>query len=193
MVAVVEKGRATELQYKRSGGVRRRSSLEKVCKENSTCGCIRDFSSHSIISQLDCIHLLTEMTQFLLDNIVLLLVIFIAAAGLLLPVLNSRRYGPEVPAQAAVRLINQKQAQLIDVRKPADFRRGHISGALNLPADSIQNRLDCLDRNRPIVLVDNMGASSRTCARLLRGVGFNDVYVLEGGIVSWTKENLPLE
>ena len=41
--------------------------------------------------------------------------------------------------------------------------------------------------------MDNMGSASRTAAKLLRGVGFSEVYVLEGGIVSWTKENLPLE
>lgn len=133
------------------------------------------------------------MTQFLLDNIVLVLVILISAAGLLVPMLNARRYGPELSPQQTVSMMNNKRAQLVDVRKPADFKRGHVTGALNLPADAIQNKLDRLDRSRPVILMDNMGSSARTCARLLRGVGFQEVYVLEGGIVSWTKENLPLE
>lgn len=134
-----------------------------------------------------------EMTQFLLDNIVLLIVVVVAALGLLIPTINSRRYGPELLPQDAVRLINHKQAQLVDVRKPAEFKRGHISGAVNIPSDVIQGKLDRLDRNRPVILVDGMGSSSRTCARLLRGIGFKEVFVLEGGLVSWTKENLPLE
>ena len=46
------------------------------------------------------------MTQFLLDNIVLVLVILISAAGLLIPMLNARRYGPELTPQQAVALIN---------------------------------------------------------------------------------------
>ena len=125
------------------------------------------------------------MTQFLLDNIVLVLVILISAAGLLIPMLNARRYGPELTPQQAV--------ALVDVRKPADFKRGHVTGAVNLPSDQIQNNLNRLDRARPVILMDNMGSASRTAAKLLRGVGFSEVYVLEGGIVSWTKENLPLE
>ena len=133
------------------------------------------------------------MTQFLLDNIVLVLVILISASGLLIPMLNARRYGPELTPQQAVALINHKRAQLVDVRKPADFKRGHVTGAVNLPSDQIQNNLNRLDRARPVILMDNMGSASRTAAKLLRGVGFSEVYVLEGGIVSWTKENLPLE
>ena len=133
------------------------------------------------------------MLSFILDNVLLLTVIVLTIVALLLPAFMQRRYGPQITPQEATKLINKEHAQVIDVRKPADFKRGHVTGAVNLPSDQIQNNLNRLDRARPVILMDNMGSASRTAAKLLRGVGFSEVYVLEGGIVSWTKENLPLE
>lgn len=133
------------------------------------------------------------MTQFLIDNAMLLAVIVISVVALVLPIINAKRYGPEVsPAQATV-LINHKKAQLIDVRKPVDFRKGHVPGARNIPVDQIQNALGQLDRERPVVLVDQTGGASRVPARLLRGVGFKEVYILENGLLGWIKEKMPLE
>ena len=57
----------------------------------------------------------------------------------------------------------------------------------------IQNEFGKLKRERPVILVDQTGAGSRPVARLLRGVGFQRVTILERGIVGWLQAKMPLE
>lgn len=131
--------------------------------------------------------------QFLSDNVLLVAVMLLSALALALPYLTSKRYGPSVNPQEATYLINKKNAQIVDVRKAADFRKGHLPNAVNMPHDQLQNLFKQLDRKRPVILVDQSGATSRRCALQLRNVGFQEVFVLDGGLVDWVKGNLPLE
>lgn len=133
------------------------------------------------------------MMQFLIDNILLILIIVVSAFALFWPSFNSRRYGPEVTPQQATELINRKNAQIVDVRKAADYAKGHIARAKNMPASQIQNMLGELDKKRPVLLVDRTGAGSRPVAKLLRGVGFDQVYILENGLLGWRKAEMPLD
>lgn len=131
--------------------------------------------------------------QFLIDNILLIAVVIVALMGLMLPMINNRRFGPEVTPAQATELINRHSAQVIDVRKAADYSKGHIANARNIPADQIQHALGQLDKERPVILVDKTGAGSRPIARLLRGVGFKQVSILEHGILGWQQAKMPLE
>lgn len=133
------------------------------------------------------------MLQFLQENLMLLAVIVIAVVALALPMLNAKRFAPEVAPKDAVDMINKRKAQVVDIRKASEFKRGHIVGSVNYPADHIQTALGQLDRKRPIILVDQTGAGSRPAAKLLRGTGFEEVYILETGLIGWLKEKMPLE
>lgn len=132
------------------------------------------------------------MLEFLSQNILLLVIIVIAAGGLLLPAITARRFGPQLNAAAAVTLINKQKAFIVDVRPSKDFKTGSIAGAVNMPADQIQGRLNELPKDRPILLVDQTGSSSRMVAKLLRGVGMSQTYILDGGLLGWQNEKMPL-
>ncbi len=133
------------------------------------------------------------MMQFFLDNIVLVLIIVVSAGALVFPYFAKRGAGPEISVKEAVLLINKQNALMIDVRKPEEYRRGHIAQAVNIPADVIQGRIGDLPKDRPIILVDASGAGSRAVARLLRGVGLQQTSILDGGLFAWAKEKMPLE
>ena len=45
------------------------------------------------------------------------------------------------PAEA-VRLINDQNAVLLDVRSPADFKKSHLLNAVNIPAARIEERIN---------------------------------------------------
>ena len=81
--------------------------------------------------------------------------------------------------------------QLIDVRSPSEFAAGHIPGAINIPMDQIESRLDDLTPNRPIVLICQMGKRARMTAGLLEPCAFQ-LSVLEGGTSAWTQAGLPV-
>ena len=40
---------------------------------------------------------------------------------------------------------------VIDVRGPNEYRAGHLPGALNIPADQLQERLADIPTNQPVV------------------------------------------
>jgi len=44
-------------------------------------------------------------------------------------------------------------AQVIDVRSPDEYATGHIPGALNIPLDEVESRLDDLARSGPVLVV----------------------------------------
>lgn len=126
------------------------------------------------------------------NNLLLLAVIVLSAVSLALPAIRGRGVGGVIQAQALVKLINEKKAQVIDLRGPSEFKRGHIAKSRNIPANELANVVNSLDKTRPVVLVDEAGGVVRPVSKLFKGVGFQELYFLEGGISGWKKENLPL-
>lgn len=134
------------------------------------------------------------MSQFIVQNALLIIIAVIAAVSLAMPLINTRRFGPMVSSEQAVSLINKQNALVVDVRAQKDFKRVRIANSVNIPANEIQNRLGELSKDRTIIVVDNSGNMSAAAAsKLLRGVGFTKVYVLDSGLVGWMRDKLPLE
>lgn len=102
--------------------------------------------------------------------------------------------GPRLNPGAAVRLINDRDALALDVRQPAEFKRGHLLGAVNIPGAKLKDRIQELNKykERPIIVYSGMSAGALEPVKLLRGQGFSEVYALRGGINSWTTNNLPV-
>lgn len=133
------------------------------------------------------------MSQFIVQNALLIIIAVIAAVSLAMPLINTRRFGPMVSSEQAVSLINKQNALVVDVRAQKDFKRVRIANSVNIPANEIQNRLGELSKDRTIIVVDNSGNMSAAASKLLRGVGFTNVYVLDSGLVGWMRDKLPLE
>ena len=71
--------------------------------------------------------------------------------------------------------------QLVDIRPPADFRRGALPGALNLPLDALSYDFDQLDKQEPVILYGAaQGVQCSRAAHLLAGRGFSRIYHLSG-------------
>ncbi|WP_165649751.1 rhodanese-like domain-containing protein [Sutterella wadsworthensis] len=133
------------------------------------------------------------MSQFIVQNALLIIIAVIAAVSLAMPLINTRRFGLMVSSEQAVSLINKQNALVVDVRAQKDFKRVRIANSVNIPANEIQNRLGELSKDRTIIVVDNSGNMSAAASKLLRGVGFTKVYVLDSGLVGWMRDKLPLE
>ncbi len=83
------------------------------------------------------------------------------------------------------------QAQLIDVRSSSEFAAGHIPGAVNLPMDQIEARLDDLRPDVPLVLICQSGKRARMTAALLEPCQ-RAISILEGGTAAWIQSGLPV-
>mgnify|MGYP005939061971 CR=1 FL=1 len=62
---------------------------------------------------------------------------------------------------------------LLDTRTPAEYGRGHIEGAVNLPLDELRERLPELERGKPIYVNCHSGLRSYLACRMLAQRGFS--------------------
>ncbi|MDL0431536.1 rhodanese-like domain-containing protein [Marinobacter sp. TBZ242] len=123
-----------------------------------------------------------------------ILVSLFVAFLLAILVLESRRGGKKISAQGAVNLINRDEAVVVDIRDRKDFNEGRITGAINIPLNSIKSRASELKKfkDKQIIVADKMGQHSAMAVKQLNAEGYTNVVRLDGGIADWKGSNLPL-
>ncbi len=89
---------------------------------------------------------------------------------------------------------SRQSAVVVDVRKADEFKQGHIAQSINLPLDTMESSMKKLNKHKskPLILVCQTGAKAGKSVNTLKKNGFSDLFVLDGGIAAWSKENLPL-
>ncbi len=80
---------------------------------------------------------------------------------------------------------NYDEYNLVDVRQPGEYVKGHLPGARLIPVGELADRLGELDPARPTIVYCGAGVRSRAAASVLERAGFGEVYSMEGGIHSW--------
>ena len=100
---------------------------------------------------------------------------------------------PIVPFQLA-KMQTERGAVVVDVESATKYKEGHISDALNLPFDTLRDNLGRLNKHKqkPLIIACRNGALSARAAAVLRKHEFKELYILDGGLNAWRKENLPL-
>ncbi|QGY40598.1 sulfurtransferase [Pseudodesulfovibrio cashew] len=74
---------------------------------------------------------------------------------------------------------------LLDVRQDWEYEEFHIPGARLIPLAELPDRLDEVDRSKPVLVYCLSGGRSSAAAGLLNGQGFDPVYNLVGGAMAW--------
>lgn len=134
--------------------------------------------------------------QFMQNNIWLILIAVTSGFMLIWSFAGNRLRGiKETDCAAALQLINHKDALILDVREPDEFKAGHLLNAKHIPLGRIRERIGELERYRdkPIVVVCRSGNRSATACALLGKAGFAQALNLAGGITAWQKAGLPVE
>jgi len=136
---------------------------------------------------------MAQLIEFCLRHPLLVGATLTAVIALIVNELRLRgQSGVSVPAQEAVRLINQG-ATVVDVRDAAKFDSGHIVDAINVPAAELTAKAEArLKKKRPVLLVCDTGNSSARLVAPLRQAGFENTWSLDGGLAGWARDNLPV-
>jgi sulfur-carrier protein adenylyltransferase/sulfurtransferase len=84
--------------------------------------------------------------------------------------------------------------KLIDVREQNEWDESHIEAAVHVPQGELVERLDEIapDTSERLLLQCRTDNRSSTMAEALASLGYDNVGVVEGGIVAWEKAGLPL-
>ena len=69
---------------------------------------------------------------------------------------------------------------LLDVRTPQEYAGGHIEGFRNIPVDELRERLDEIEKGKPVYVICQSGLRSYIACRVLAGYGY-EAYNFAGG------------
>ena len=103
-------------------------------------------------------------------------------------------YFPTLRSDAVKRMLDVKEPMvLVDMRKPAEFRAGHLPGAISLPLAELERRYREIPKAARVVLycqcpLEDMGG----VYNFLWDLGYKNHVVLEDGFDGWFKNQYPL-
>ena len=83
------------------------------------------------------------------------------------------------------RLQANAQAQMVDVREPAEYGAGHIPGAINILLRTLAQHLDQIERDRPVVLYCSSGYRSAMGVVTLHLLGYDNVQGFPPSFAGW--------
>lgn len=69
---------------------------------------------------------------------------------------------------------------LLDTRTATEYSRGHIEGFRNIPVDELRERLDEVEKGKPVYVICQSGLRSYIASRILEGNGYT-AYNFAGG------------
>ncbi len=87
------------------------------------------------------------------------------------------------PQDFIIKIKATKDAQLLDVRTPQEWQAGRIasSNCMNFNDADFKQKIEKLDKNKPVFVYCAAGGRSGKATPLLQAAGFKYIYNLTGG------------
>ena len=87
--------------------------------------------------------------------------------------------------------VENKEINLLDVRKPGEWQAEHLAASENFPLDYINANMSALDRNKTYYVHCRSGNRSTIAASILKARGFNNLVNVLANIEDFEKTNIP--
>lgn len=79
--------------------------------------------------------------------------------------------------------------QIVDLQPEVEYNKSHLVNSANIIYDKdFRKKLEKLDKTKPIAIYCTTGTVSPEAAKILQKAGFENIYVLDGGIKKWITE-----
>ena len=72
--------------------------------------------------------------------------------------------------------------QIVDVREGVEYHAEHLDGTVNIPLSGLSKSLDKIKKDKPVYLLCRSGARSAQAAQELQKKGYENIFVVEGGL-----------
>ena len=134
--------------------------------------------------------------EFVQKNIYWIIAAVVSGIMFILPSITKLfARGKEVGVTEAIQLINRRDAIIVDVREPDEFKSGRIPNARNVPLAKVVDGAKGLEKlkAKPILVVCQTGSRSGQAVGSLQKQGFADVVTLSGGMNAWQQAAMPVE
>lgn len=95
---------------------------------------------------------------------------------------------PEITVQELKQMRDDGQEfTILDVRDPDEFAICNLGGQL-IPLRELPNRLDEVDKTKPVIVHCKLGGRSSMATKFLLEKGYPKVFNLKGGIHAWATQ-----
>jgi hydroxyacylglutathione hydrolase len=97
--------------------------------------------------------------------------------------------------QMSVHELNERKSslQILDVRSPGEWKKGHVPGAQHIFVPELGNRVEELDRKKPTAVYCGSGYRASIATSILKRKGFSDLWNVPGSWEAWKKAKLPVD
>lgn len=104
-----------------------------------------------------------------------------------------RKYQTISPMLTVTKL-NSGNPVIVDVREASEFKKGHIADAIHIPVASLDNQIKKIElyKQDDVIVVCHTGTRSAMACSKLSKLGFENVYLMTGGMQSWEDNKLPV-
>jgi rhodanese-related sulfurtransferase len=135
--------------------------------------------------------------EFILNHYIYSLALAVVTYLLIQELFDSafKKFSTITPLLAVVKM-NESDTLIIDVREAPDFVQSHIENAVNTPLSKLSDYLKKIadHQKKPVLIACQNGTRSLTAAKLLTKEGFEQVFVINGGMQAWEEDyKLPVK
>ncbi|OQK15407.1 sulfurtransferase [Methyloprofundus sedimenti] len=104
-----------------------------------------------------------------------------------------RKYNTISPMLTVTKL-NTGHPIILDVREASEFNKGHIADAIHIPVVDIEAQINKIDlyKKDDVIVVCQSGTRSAPACSTLHKLGFENVFLMTGGMQSWEENKLPI-
>ena len=136
-----------------------------------------------------------QLIEFSTNHAVLVTVFIAISAALTWNLFFDPINKDSVSPVEATTMLNHENAVVLDTRSMAEFKTGHIVGAVNIPLNNLGKQLKTMEKHKgqPIIAVCRSGSRSSMACKTLKKAGFENVHNLKGGIMAWENASLPVK
>lgn len=101
---------------------------------------------------------------------------------------------PQLSPEALWQKLQREEGRplIIDVREPKEFEKGHLPHANLIPMPLLLGKEQTLPKDEEIMLVCRTGRRSMQVLYALQQEGHHNLTNLQGGMVAWEKDGLPI-
>ena len=85
-----------------------------------------------------------------------------------------------------------KGTLVVDLRGASEYKEGHIEGAINVYFGTIEENLDEIPKDKPVVVHCQSGHRASIAYSVLVKNGYNNILNFSGGMNEWLKNNKPV-
>jgi len=75
--------------------------------------------------------------------------------------------------------------QVIDVRRPAEYKAGHLPGAVNIPLNELEKKVGQIEPKGPAAVICASGYRSSIATSLMARLGWAGIFNVVGGTQAW--------